>query len=342
MRRPIALLLLLMLATVSVGAVAARWTTLSSGVTVTFRGVSTVNDSVAWASGSNSTVLRTADGGKTWQLLPVTTDKLDFRDIDAIDARTAYALSIGTGPASRIYKTIDAGASWTWQYTNEDPKGFLDAMAFWDAAHGIVVGDSVDDAFAILFTTNGGKTWTRAAGLPPAQTGEGAFAASGTNVAVFGKTDAWFATTKSRVLHTHDRGHTWTIADTPLQAGGSAGAFSVAFRDATHGIVVGGDYQKESEAIDNLAITSDGGRTWTAVKDHALSGFRSVVAQVPGAKTSWIAVGPQGADWSNDDGRTWQAIAGAGFHTFSFSPSGRLGFGAGGKGTLGRLEIGTP
>ena len=190
MRRHIALLLLLIVSTALVRAVSPRWTALSSGVTVTFRGVSTVSDSVAWASGSNSTVLRTGDGGNTWQLLPVTTDKLDFRDVDAIDARTAYALSIGTGTASRIYKTIDAGASWALQYTNEDPKGFLDAMAFWDAAHGVVVGDAVDGAFAILFTTNGGKTWTRAAGLPPAQTGEGAFAASGTNVAVFGKTDA--------------------------------------------------------------------------------------------------------------------------------------------------------
>jgi len=324
-------------------AVSARWVPLSSGVAVTFRGVSTVNDTVAWASGSGSTVLRTADGGQTWQPLTVTPDRLDFRDVDAIDARTAYALSIGTGPASRIYKTIDAGATWTLQYTNQDPRGFLDAMAFWDAAHGIVAGDSVNGAFSILLTADGGKTWTAASGLPPALQGEGAFAASGTNVAVHGSSDAWFATgaaLKSRVLHTHDRGRSWSIADTPLRGGGSAGAFSVAFRDATHGVVVGGDYQKEAEAVDNLAVTSDGGRTWIAIKEHALSGFRSVVAPVPGTKTSWIAVGPQGADWSDDDGHTWSAIAGTGFHTFSFSPSGRLGFGAGGKGTLGRLEIG--
>ena len=59
-------------------------------------------------------------------------EKLDFRDVDAIDATTAYVLSIGPGPASRIYKTTDAGADWTLQFTNEDPKGFFDAMAFWD------------------------------------------------------------------------------------------------------------------------------------------------------------------------------------------------------------------
>ena len=176
----------------------------------------------------------------------------------------------------------------------------------------------------------------------PALPGEGAFAGSGTNVSVYGANDAWFATgaaAKSRVLHTRDRGRTWTLADTPLGAGPSTGAFSVAFRDAQHGVVVGGDYQKEAEAIDNLAVTSDGGRTWTLVNDRKLSGFRSVVAYVPGTKMSLIAVGPQGSDWSDDDGRSWRPIAGGGFHTFSVAPSGRSGFGAGAKGALGRLDI---
>jgi len=326
-----------------VAGTAPRWTAQASGVTATLRGVSTVSDTVAWASGNGSTVLRTADGGRTWQALTVTTERLDFRDVDAIDARTAYLLSIGTGPASRIYKTTDAGATWTLQYTNPDPKGFLDAMAFWDATHGIVVGDSVNGAFSILLTGDGGKTWTPAppAGLPPALPGEGAFAASGTNVAVHGASDAWFATgaaSKARVLRTRDRGRSWTIADTPLIAGTSAGAFSVAFRDADHGVVVGVDYQKEAEALDNLAVTSDGGRTWTLVKARGLSGFRSVVAYVPGTKMSLIAVGPQGADWSEDDGRTWTPIEGAGFHTVSLSKSGRVGFGAGSKGSIGKLE----
>jgi photosystem II stability/assembly factor-like uncharacterized protein len=79
-----------------------HWTLQTSGVDARLRGVSAVSGSVAWASGSRSTVLRTADGGATWQKLTVTREQLDFRDIDAIDARTAYVLSIGNGPASRI------------------------------------------------------------------------------------------------------------------------------------------------------------------------------------------------------------------------------------------------
>ena len=82
----------------------------------------------------------------------------------------------------------------------------------------------------------------------------------------------------------------------------SAGIFSIAFRDAKHGVIAGGDYRKEQEAVDNLAVTSDGGVTWTLVK--GLSGFRSVVAYVPGTKTL-IALGPSGGDYSADDGQTW-------------------------------------
>src|SRR5438034_7542499 len=173
-----------------------HWTMQSSGVTARLRGVSAVTDRVAWASGADSTVLRTADGGATWQKLTVTPDRVDFRDIDAIDARTAYVLSIGSGPASRIYKTIDAGATWMLQFRNDDPKAFYDAMSFWDANHGIVVGDSIDGQFCLMTTEDGGQHWVRVApsALPRALPNEGAFAASGTNIAVAGKSDAWIGT----------------------------------------------------------------------------------------------------------------------------------------------------
>jgi photosystem II stability/assembly factor-like uncharacterized protein len=321
--------------------IAPHWTLQTSGVTARLRGVSAVSERVAWASGSGSTVLRTSDGGATWQKLNVTSEALDFRDVDAIDARTAYVLSIGNGPASRIYKTTDAGATWTLQFKNEDPKAFLDAMSFWDAEHGIVFGDSIDGQFYILLTENGGRTWSRvpAAGLPRALENEGAFAASGTNIAVFGKTHAWIGTgagAKARVLRTADGGRSWQVADTPLAAGQSTGIFSIAFRDAKHGVVVGGDYRKESEAVDNLALTSDGGVTWKLVK--GLSGFRSVVAYVPGMKTpALVALGPSGGDYSLDDGQTWKPIEGPGFDTFSFIPGTATGWGAGADGKVGKL-----
>jgi len=318
-----------------------QWTLQQSGVTARLRGVSAVNDRVTWASGSGSTVLRTEDGGVTWKKILVTSDTVDFRDVDATDSQTAYVLSIGNGAASRIYKTTDAGANWTLQFRNADPKAFLDAMSFWDANHGIVIGDSIDRQFYILTTSDGGRSWIRvpADKLPPALVNEGAFAASGTNIAVYGKNNAWIglgSAARARILRTADGGKSWNVFDTPLKSGSSSGIFSIAFRDQKHGVIVGGDYQKEKEATDNLAITNDGGASWTLT--HGLSGFRSVVAYVPGT-TMVVALGPAGGDYSTDDGHTWTAITGPGFDTLSFAPHQKFGWASGARGAVARLNI---
>lgn len=330
--------LLLFLATISfLGA--PHWSLQTSGVQSRLRGVSAVSDRIAWASGADSTVLRTTDGGLSWKRLSVTTDPLDFRDIDAIDASTAYVLSIGNGAASRIYKTTDAGATWTLQFKSDDAKAFYDAMSFWDRNRGIVIGDSIDGQFCILTTNDGGQTWVRVppSSLPPALENEGAFAASGTNIALFGKCHAWIGTgaaAKARVLRTADCGRTWKIAETPLSAGASAGIFSIAFGDATHGIIVGGDYRKENEAVNNLAVTSDGGVTWKLL--NGLTGFRSAIAYVPNSKTL-VAIGPAGADYSKDEGQSWQMLAGPGFDTFSFASGRPIAYASGARGSIGKL-----
>ena len=322
------------------GALEARFTPQASGVTSRLRGVSAPSARVAWASGASGTVLLTTDGGETWRLRPVPgAEALDFRDVDAFDERVAYVLSIGPGEASRIFKTVDGGASWDEQFRNRDPKAFLDAMAFWDERHGVAVSDSVAGRFVILLTQDAGRHWTpvSAAALPEALPNEGAFAASGTNVAVLGQDLAWFATTAGRVLLTRDRGRTWSLGTTPLASGPSAGIFSIAFRDGRHGVVVGGDYKKESEAVDNAAFTDDGGVTWTGAA--GLSGFRSVVAHRPGGKnTFWIALGPSGADVSRDDGHSWTRIDAPPCHAFSFSRDGAAGFCVGEEGRIARLD----
>ena len=110
------------------------WTPQTSGVTVRLRGVSAVSNDVAWASGAAGTVLRTTDGGRTWQARPVPgAAGLDFRDVDALSRDTAVVLSIGPGEASRIFQTEDGGATWTERFRNTDPEAFFDALAFADA-----------------------------------------------------------------------------------------------------------------------------------------------------------------------------------------------------------------
>jgi photosystem II stability/assembly factor-like uncharacterized protein len=317
------------------------WQAQTSGVASRLRGVSAVSERVVWASGEKGTVLRTADGGATWTKLTVPdAAALDFRDVDAVSDSTAYLLSIGNGTASRIFKTTDAGAHWQKQFTNEDPDAFYDAMTFWDARRGLAISDSVKGSFVILTTRDGGATWTRvpAGGLPPALPNEGAFAGSGTNIAVAAGGRAWIGTgaaARSRVLRTADGGATWAIAEAPLNASESAGIFSVAFRNPREGMTVGGDYRQERSAENVAAFSSDGGVTWKAIR--GLGGFRSAVAPVPGTPRSWVAVGPTGADLSPDNGQSWVPIQGEGYHAFAFAPRGHAGWGVGEGGRIAKL-----
>ena len=317
------------------------WTPVQTGVTARLRGLSAVSPRVVWASGTSGTVIHTEDGGITWIRSTVPgAEALDFRDIDAVDARTAYVLSIGDGDASRIYKTSDAGKTWTLQFRNDNPRAFFDAMAFRDARTGIAMSDAVDGKLIAIRTSDGGAHWSMvASGLPPAVEGEGAFAASGTNIAISGDR-MWMATSKSRVIRTTNNGRSWTAVTTPIPAGETSGIFSIAFADPAHGIVVGGDYKVETAAVDNAAVTSDGGLTWTLVK--GLGGFRSAVGYVqgmPDAKGVVIAVGPNGSDYSTDGGRAWSPINGPGFHTLSIARGTRVVWAAGEKGSIAKATF---
>src|ERR1017187_11022682 len=262
-------------------AFAQTFTVQPSGATAALRGVWAVSDTVAWASGSHGTYLRTIDGGATWTASTVPgAEPLDFRDVQGVDANTAYLLSIGKGASSRVYKTTDAGAHWTLSLQNHDAEGFFDEMAFWNPAHGILVGDQVDGQMVAMATEDGGPTWQRLK-MPPALPGEGAFAASGTGITVLGGRDVWIGTggkNAARVYHPADSGRTWSVAASPIRAdSANAGIFSLAFSDAQHGIAVGGDYSKPTEETGNIAVTSDGGKTWNVPSGTPPRGFRSAV-----------------------------------------------------------------
>jgi photosystem II stability/assembly factor-like uncharacterized protein len=302
--------------------VAAQWVTQHSGTNARLRGVCAVSEIVAWASGAGGTVLLTTDGGNTWarRIVP-DAEELDFRDIEAFSGRLAFVLSIGDGRLSRIYKTIDGGATWTLQHTNTDPKGYLDALAFWDADHGLAVGDPVDGRFVVLASDDGGKTWNRSAAgkMPVALGGEGAFAASGTSLVVQGDRNAWFGTGAGRVFRSTDRGRSWTAFETCIRSGNaSSGIFSLMFWSSDAGIAVGGDYKEPGRAGKLCALTSDGGRTWRLPRGPEPAGFRSAVFHFPGSRgPTLFAVGPTGTDRSDDGGESWTKSSGEGFHAAS-------------------------
>jgi photosystem II stability/assembly factor-like uncharacterized protein len=342
----ISLLVLAALLTAPGGASATEltWRLTPTGTDAQLRGLSAVSRQVAWASGARGTVLRTVDGGRTWQQVgPPDTATLDFRDIEAFDARTAVALSIGEGESSRVYRTTDGGRTWTESFRNTEPTAFYNCLAFFDARHGLAVGDPVAGEFRVLTTSDGGRSWTRVpgAGIPPALPGEYQFSASGQCVTVAGGRDAWLATggaTVARVLHSTDRGRTWTASETPLVSSESAGVFAVAFRTPRTGIAVGGDYVNPASGVDVLALTRDGGRTWRAPVT-APQGYRSAVVYHPFLPTVLITVGPNGSDVSLDGGNRWRQFYDGSFDSVDCARDGAC-WASGARGAVGVLRLG--
>jgi photosystem II stability/assembly factor-like uncharacterized protein len=319
---------------------AQTWTPHSSGTTASLRGVSALSAKNVWASGTGGTYLETTDAGASWRAAIVPgAEQLDFRGVRAVDQRTIYLLSSGTGDKSRIYKTTDGGSHWMLQFTNPDPQGFFDALAFWNASHGVVLGDPVDGHFVILTTIDGGEHWVRQTG-PDALPNEGAFAASNSCLTVLGDGEIWFASGgpgAARIFHSRDGGRTWIGATTPIRNdAASAGVFSLGFSDPKHGVAVGGDYTKGADASHNVAVSSDGGRTWTEPFRNHPAGFRSAVAFLVG-RGMWITTGPSGSDVSTDNGNTWKQFDSGDFNAVSFTPDG-TGWAVGPKGRVAEFR----
>ena len=323
-----------------------QWKTTPTGSTAQFRGLSAVSKDVAWVGGTGGTVLRTVDGGRHWQnVSPPGAEALQFRDVEAFDAKRAVVLSIGNGEDSRVYRTADGGKTWTETFRNTDANAFYDCIAFNDNRHGLALSDPVDGKFRIAATSDGGKSWKVQpnAGMPAALPGEFAFAASGTClVAGHGRT-AWFATgggDRPRVFRTFDGGRHWTVADSPMASGEAAGIFSLAFRGPLFGVAVGGDFLKPTEAVKAASVTYDGGRTWKLVPaDKAPKGYRSGSTFVPWSPATVLAVGPSGSDVSYDGGRSWKQFYDGSFDSVECGGHGiQAGcWASGAKGAVARL-----
>lgn len=322
-----------------------RWKLTDTGVTARFRGLAPVDSKVAWAAGSGGTILRTVDGGRHWAgVASAAMAGLEFRDIEAWDARNAVALAIGNGEASRIYTTADGGKSWTETFRNDDETAFYDCVTFMDRRHGLALSDPVGGKFRILATDDGGRSWAvrPTTGMPDALPGEFAFAASGTCLVSadhLGAGRAWFATgggATARVFATADGGRSWSVTDSPLPSSEAGGVFSLAFKDPWHGLAVGGDYLTPDQAPDGAATTRDGGRTWTV--SRTVPGEYRSGADWLGLLPVALAVGPSGSDITYDSGRTWKRFDTGSFDSVFCTPS-LACWASGEKGRIAKLSL---
>ncbi len=312
----------------------AAWTRIDLPRDVTLRAVATPGVGNVQVSGSKGTYAVSDDGGRTWRFAaPPEGADLDFRGLAALDAKTAILMSAGEGPKgqAKLFRTTDAGRTWTQVFETREAGTFLDTIAFRNGRVGYVLGDPIDGRWFLLRTIDGGRTWRRVPG-PPVQPGEAAFAASNSALFLGGRSDVWIVSgglAKGRVHHSADDGKTWTAAEAPLAASASAGLFGGLSLGGGRAVVVGGDYK--AELADAPSIALGDGRGWRLAPHAGTSRLLEGVGRLD-ARTL-LAVGPRGTSISEDDGRTWRQTDTEAFHAIACRAGTCVA--AGGKGQVG-------
>ena len=316
----------------------AAWKHVDLTADVTLRAVAVVDAQRFHVSGSKGTHAVTGDGGKAWRTaVPADGATLDFRGVAALDGKTAILMSAGDGPAgqARLYRTADAGLTWTLAFETRLPGSFLDAVAFRDARNGYVLGDPVDGRWFLLKTADAGRTWTRVDG-PSVEPGEAAFAASNSALFVGPGRELWIVSgglAKGRVAHSADDGQSWITQETQLRGFATAGVFGGLALGKGRAVVVGGDYKDELAAGENLAVIEDRA-VWLPPNDgttRLLEGVGRLDSE------TLIAVGPRGTSLSTDDGMSWRHVDEEAFHAIACGRGTCVAAGA-----KGRVAVWTP
>ena len=303
-----------------------------------FRALSVVSDSIAWVGGTKGTVGRTTNGGITWSFTQVAQlEKADFRSLYAFNDQKA--LIANAGSPAHILLTMDGGVSWKEVYKNEHPDAFFDGIDFWNNQEGVIYGDPMQGRMLMLQTTDGGLTWQENVQAPVVSEGEASFASSGTGIRCMDQRTLLLATggKVSRLFLSNDKGMNWRQISTPIIQGESTtGIFSVSFMNTKQGIIVGGDYKRDTLRVNHVFFTQNGGKDWMAPKVPT-RGYRECVEYINSKLV--IATGPGGMDISRDGGKTWLPFSDEkGFSVVRKARKGKLILAAGGKGKIAVLR----
>jgi photosystem II stability/assembly factor-like uncharacterized protein len=297
----------------------------------TIRALEALNDSTVWFGGSNGRFGYTLDNGKNWVIdsLYYNDTKLEIRSISVLENGDVFV--VGVANPAVVYKSENEGRDWAVVYADTSADAFFDAIEFWDAQNGMLLGDAQNGCFHIALTNDGGNTWNKVAcgNIPRALDFEGPFAASNTNIAIKGN-NAWFGTggkTLSRVFSTANQGKSWRVTNTPIVSGKQmTGIFSIDFYDENVGIVAGGNWENVFEKDSAMAITSDGGINWNLIEPYANAGFVSCVQFVPESKGMGLVTlkgrargGESSMSYSSDFGNTWQVFSNSNYLAIQFA-----------------------
>lgn len=303
---------------------ALRVEVITSGTNTSLRGMSIPSNNDIWVSGSNGTIGKSVDAGKTWRWIVINGfEKRDFRDIEAFDSSIAIAMAVDN-PAI-IVKTTDGGATWKKVFERAREGMFLDAMDFKNKKEGICIGDPLTmgqitrKQFYIIRTFDGGDTWEEASSdqIPAAQHGEAIFAASGTNISFFENTDFEYGFVTgglvSNFYFVGRKGKQNKKINVPvIQGSESTGAFSMVTDKQGSVYCIGGNYKVPEDNFKNYAYSTNGGVTWNRASTSSPSGYRSCVCIIK--DKTIVACGPTGVDFAINGQKEWKKASLEGFN----------------------------
>jgi hypothetical protein len=261
------------------------------------------------------------DGGNTWsnKIVNGPTGAATVGDIHPISATTAWLISCppagGTVSQNGVWKTTDAGDTWTKQTTApySSATSFSNIVHFWDANVGFTAGDpfgsGANKRFEMYTTNNGGTTWTNIpTGTAPAPLNGEEYGYT-SKIEVVGD-NMWLGTDVGRILYSPNKGATWQAFQTDvIDFGGvTTDGFTadLAFKDTNNGLMV-----ENQAGVGILRSSSDKGATWTEITPTGTF-YASGIVYVPGTDNTYVSTGiDEGASYTTDGGQTWTEIENA-------------------------------
>lgn len=238
-----------------------------------------------WVGGDEGYLSRTDDGGQSWVRQTVGTTAA-INDIYFRDKEAGFLLA-----GNVIFVTRDNGSVWT-QARVFRPQEFegaeveLYSVRFSSKKKGWVVGsvsrrERVVDSI-LLYTDDGGKTWTRQRAPSRSEL---------IHIDFVSDKRGWIVGAGGTILFTRDGGASWTTQN----SGTTSTLYHVDFRNDKKGWAVG--------ERGTLLRTTDGGESWIQATTSVNATLLSV--KFSGDDEGW-AVGRGGTILrTSDEGRTW-------------------------------------